>query len=123
MSNILSKFVDFVDYLVLGNVEYRDECTVITSYNIKPNSKEKFIEFMKSESGIVLTRKSNGCFHANLYEDIHNDDTIFVIEQWENPQKHQSYLNSTMKETFDKIINEYMADDIHFTYMKYNSDV
>ena len=56
------------------------------------SSKDAFLNILRGEKGLVITRAWKGCLGLQVFVDNENSNTLFIIGNWEAKENHESYL-------------------------------
>lgn len=59
---------------------------------VKPENRAKFIQTM--QESIHVSMEFDGCLHFNLYEDIADENTLLLYEEWETQGHFDAYKSS-----------------------------
>ena len=121
MSNVLSKISDLF-WFMSDNTE-DDHCSVFVEFKfVSLEKKQEFIDLLQGENGLQVTRKFEGCININCYDHLDNENSLILIQQWEERKNHEDYLKMR-KETglLDKLNNEFLKEPLCPVYMEYKS--
>ena len=121
MSNVLSKISDLF-WFMSDNTE-DDHCSVFVEFKfVSLEKKQEFIDLLQGENGLKVTRNFEGCININCYDNLDNEDSLILIQQWEERKNHEDYLKMR-KETglLDKLNNEFLKEPLCPVYMEYKS--
>ena len=76
----------------------------------------KFIDWVKSDDGFSVTRSHKGFKHIELLVDEDNK-TIYLYEQWDSKEDHQTYLNFRIENGFEDFMKEILEDEFSLSYL------
>ena len=76
----------------------------------------KLIDFLKSDDGFSVTRTHKGFKHIELLVEEDNK-TIWLYEQWETKEDHQTYLNWRMETGFGDFMGEILEGEFSLSYL------
>lgn len=65
--------------------------------NVTSEAKPQFLHVMKDS--IAISRDFDGCLHFGVYEDVTDENTLILYEEWETQAHFDAYKSS---EHFDK---------------------
>ena len=69
---------------------------------VKPEEKQNFVSIFKTH--VTDSRKFDGCVQYGIFEDIQDDHTYILYEEWETRQNFDHYRNSDyFKQSGEKI--------------------
>ena len=77
---------------VAGTTEPKPVLALITKYQVKPADRESFRA--KIAEYVTAAEKANGNIMAEAYEDRGQENIIWTIERWDNPQSHDQYQHT-----------------------------
>ncbi len=60
--------------------------------SVKPENKSDFINVM--QDSIAISREFDGCQHFGLYQDVMDDTTLILYEEWETQAQFDAYKAS-----------------------------
>lgn len=78
--------------------------TIIAKSIVNQGKLEEFMALTKEM--IKESRKEDGCLSYDLYQDVHNDHILTLIEEWENMEAIQRHNES---EHFNRILPQMKA--------------
>ena len=68
-------------------------------FNFKDSeSKQKFLDYAKSENGIKITREYKGCLSINIYNSKNCSNKLIMLQEWDSKKSKKSYLEMREKE-------------------------
>ena len=76
----------------------------------------KLIDWAKSDDGFSVTRTHKGFKHIELLVDEDNK-TIYLYEQWNSKEDHQTYLNFRIENGFESFMGEVLEDEFSLSYL------
>jgi quinol monooxygenase YgiN len=65
---------------------------VFIKMKVKPEKRKELSQTLHSI--VEKMRKESGCVHAGLYQDVENENDVFVIEEWETQEDSDNHLRS-----------------------------
>lgn len=67
--------------------------TVCATFNFNSiESKQKFLDILKSTDGLSKTRQCKGCQSIECYESSLNDKQVVIWQKWDKQEDHEAYL-------------------------------
>ena len=76
----------------------------------------KFIDFSKSDDGFSVTRAYKGFKHIELLAGEDNK-SMWIYEQWETKEDHQTYLNFRIENGFEDFMGEILEGELSISYL------
>ena len=76
----------------------------------------KLIDWAKSDDGFSVTRTHKGFKHIELLVDEDNK-TIYLYEQWDSKEDHQTYLNFRIENGFEDFMGEILEGELSISYL------
>ncbi len=94
---------------------------VTAKITTKPGERDKIIS--KSQDLIDSSRLDPGCISYNLYASTEDDNTLVMLEQWENPEVLESHMQTKHFKAFgaatENILAEEMDISVYSAEIKY----
>ena len=69
---------------------------------VKPETKTDFVSAMKAS--IAISSEFEGCQHFGVYEDISDENTLILYEEWNNQTNFDAYKASAHFEESGKVL-------------------
>ena len=67
---------------------------VIATFEFKTvQDKNEFLELLKSDNGLSMTRSCNGCRLIECFEDQSNELRMIVFQKWDREEDHKAYYD------------------------------
>ena len=76
----------------------------------------KLIDFAKSDDGFSVTRAYKGFKHIELLLEEDNK-TIYLYEQWDSKEDHQTYLNFRIENGLLDFMGEILEGELSISYL------
>ena len=91
-------------------------CAVFTLKD--QESKNRFIEFVNGENGLIIAKKFDGCISIDMYESREDAMKLIIWQRWESKEKQQAYIKFRHEDgTFD-LLKELVASPPAITPIK-----
>ena len=91
-------------------------CAVFTLKD--QQSKNRFIEFVNGENGLIIARKFDGCISIDFYESREDAMKLIIWQRWESKEKQEAYIKFRHDDgTFD-LLKELVASPPAITPIK-----
>ena len=85
---------------------------IIVTAKITAKSGKKDEIISKAQNLIESTRLEPGCISYNLYASIEDNDTLLMLEKWENPEVLKSHMQTEHFKTFNTSIENILAKEV-----------
>ncbi len=83
---------------------------VTAKIKAKNGEKDKIIE--KAQDLIESTRLESGCISYNLFASTEDNNTLMMLEKWENQNVLNSHMQTEHFKEFGKSIEELLAENL-----------
>ena len=98
--------------------------TVIATFGfINSDAKLEFLDVLKSENGLKVTRNFKGNISIEYYEDIDNESNLVLIQKWETKEDHQAYLKMRTDAGLISMIGSKLVTPLVPVYLEYNKEI
>lgn len=57
------------------------------------DDKNNFINILRGEDGLNVTRAWKGCYSIKVFEEQEKTSEIFILGEWEDKEAHESYMD------------------------------
>lgn len=96
--------------------------TVIATLKFNSDeSKEKFLEILKSENGVAKTRQFDGCISIQCLEVTDEKNTVVIYQQWREQGCHEKYMEFRKEEGLLAQISETFEEPMEIVHLDYIS--
>lgn len=83
---------------------------VNAKFQVKEGCKEKFIS--KTQDLIKSSRPENGCISYDLYANTEDDNTLMMLEKWENQHALDDHMETEHFKALESAVGDLMASDV-----------
>lgn len=94
-------------------------CYVNAKFTFKDTEKkQKFIDILKGEDGLVVTRAWSGCQSIECYESQENNLEFSIKQKWDKESDHTSYMAMRKETGLFASVMEMLSTPLEVTHLK-----
>jgi Uncharacterized conserved protein len=91
---------------------------VTAKITAKPGEKNKIVS--KAQNLIQSTRLESGCISYNLYNETENNNTLLMLEKWENQDVLNLHMQTEHFKAFNTAIGNILAKEVDIAIYSIN---
>lgn len=116
MSAVLSYFSSFF-------VKESIPCSVFVKFVFYPGKKAEFVELLKGEEGLVLTRKFPGFISLECYDDLNDTEILCMWQKWNDRSDHEAYLQMRKETGLLDVLKASLSEPLSPVYLTYDKSL
>lgn len=91
---------------------------VTAKITAKPGEKDKIVS--KAQNLIQFTRLESGCISYNLYNGTEDNNTLLMLEKWENQDVLNLHMQTEHFKAFNTAVENILAKEVDITVYSIN---
>ncbi len=87
-----------------------NQLLLCVTYTIKSGMRDEFIREVLSSGVAEKIHKENGCLGYAYYRPVLEEDSVLLVEKWDNEASQRAHLKQPHMETLKSIKERYVVD-------------
>ena len=87
-----------------------NQLLLCVTYTIKSGMRDEFIREVLSSGVVEKIHKEKGCLGYAYYRPVLEEDSVLLVEKWDNEASQRAHLKQPHMETLKSIKERYVVD-------------